>query len=441
MKQPEEQDGLETGLLDINDRSDTTDDTAVTDEVDEHVNMLMEHTATQYTSEGLLPSVFLRMPNTAFGIPMGLAGHAIMYRALLSTDFDVTKSETAHNLFWYNLFCFVMEFRIHEFFWWSACVVFLVVLVCYVYKACLSFPLVRDEYLNEVRSHFFNAPNLVFMMLLLGLPFKYTKTAHAPSNLRIAWGFAFAYQLLVTTSIYQLWMFSLRSNFTSAKPQFLLSTVGWFLLAALGETAKVEEEWGIALPTFCFGAGIILYLDLLIFIFIKLHENQGLKGSPAMFLLIAPPSVGVIFLDLLDKDHNEFPSSAKMLLGWVLMVLILLLRLGPNIYKAPSVFGEYWAYVFPVTSAAASCIRYADTVESNAAIFLAVMVSVLAIFTLLAVLVRMSVHVYHVACTPHQQWRDPLFTMEKYGKGCFVSSLLRIQEESEVENPQQSRIV
>merc|ERR1712176_431827 len=195
-------------------------------------------------------------------------------------------------------------------------------------------------YQSEVRAHFFNAPNLIFMMLLMGLPLDINAS---PYVLRVSWGCAFCYQLIVTSNIYQMWMFSTRNNFQSAKPQFLLSTVGWFLLSALGQTAQIEQEWGIALPSFCFGAGFILYLDLLIFIFGKLHKNQGLKGSPAMFLLIAPPSVGVIFLDLLDQEG--FPDTAKMLLGWVLMIFVLLIRLGPGIYKSPSVLGEYWAYV------------------------------------------------------------------------------------------------
>ena len=39
------------------------------------------------------------------------------------------------------------------------------ILVCYLYKARRSFPLVADEYYDEVRTHFFNAPNLIFLML------------------------------------------------------------------------------------------------------------------------------------------------------------------------------------------------------------------------------------------------------------------------------------
>ena len=158
------------------------------------------------------------------------------------------------------------------------------VAICYLYKIYTSFPLVKNEYLNEVRCHFFHAPNLIFIMLLIGLPvhIKCSNQSEAcvlsrdvslvlsNSNnnillilpaLRIMWALAFCYQVLMTQYIYKAWMFSKRRNFTGenscccsgywnpkktsiaskrlsligteAKPQFLLSTVGWFLLASL----------------------------------------------------------------------------------------------------------------------------------------------------------------------------------------------------------------
>mmetsp|Transcript_5999 Transcript_5999/g.12659 ORF Transcript_5999/g.12659 Transcript_5999/m.12659 type:complete len:213 (-) Transcript_5999:133-771(-) len=210
-----------------------------------------------------------------------------------------------------------------------------------------------------------------------------------------------------------MWMFSKRRNFTAAKPQFLMSTVGWFLLSNLGQTARLEQTWGIGLPTLCFGAGFVLYFDLVIFIFGKLHENRGMKGSPAMFLLIAPPSVAVVSLDLMDGDDGAFPDSAEMMLGWALVLLVLLIRLGPSIYKTPSVLGEYWAYVFPLAAAATATIRYAGALNSDATVGLAAVVIVLAIAALLIVLFRMALHIYLVF-KGDQQWRDPLFKIEMY---------------------------
>lgn len=109
-----------------------------------------------------------------------------------------------------------------------------------------------------------------------------------------------------------------------------------------GQTCDIRDEWGIGLPEMCFGAGFILYIDIVIFIFGKLHENTGMKGSPAMFLLIAPPSVGVVALDMLNHGASDFSQAGEMLLGWVFVLFLLLIRLGPILSKNPSVFGEYW---------------------------------------------------------------------------------------------------
>ena len=43
-----------------------------------------------------------------------------------------------------------------------------------------------------------------------------------------------------------------------------------------------------------------------------------------MFLIIAPPSVGVLSLELLDDDASDFSLAGEMLLGWVYVCLLLL---------------------------------------------------------------------------------------------------------------------
>ena len=89
-----------------------------------------------------------------------------------------------------------------------------------------SFALVKAEWLNETRVHFHNCPNLIFLMLLISLPNHVIPTAR---GLRVMWGLSFCYQTLMTHFIYKAWMFSPTRNITEAKPQFLLSTTGWFL--------------------------------------------------------------------------------------------------------------------------------------------------------------------------------------------------------------------
>lgn len=345
-----------------------------------------------------IPPVITRMPNTAFGISMGLAGHSIMWKEMRNANFVTERVDAA-----------VME-GINSMFWYLAATVAGMIAIAYAYKAVTSFPLVRAEYLCEVRCHFFNAPNLIFIMLLIGLP---DHINIGGQTLRGLWAVAFCYHIFMTQLIYKAWMFSKRRNFTEAKPQFLMSTVGWFLLANLGQSAQLREEWGIGLPRMCFGAGFILYIDITIFIFGGLHENKGLQGSPGMFLLIAPPSIGVVSLDLFNDGATDFSPSAEMLLGWVYVLLLLLIRLGPVLWRKPSVFGEYWAYVFPLAAATTSTVRYAGALETNVTEVLAMMMIVVATITLLGVFGRMIYHIYECIVGQYQ-WRDPLFHQEYF---------------------------
>lgn len=192
-----------------------------------------------------------------------------------------------------------------------------------------------------------------------------------------------------------------------------MSTVGWLFLAVIGQSYQIKMYWGIGLPQMCFGAGFILYIDVMVFILSNLSTNLGMKGSPGMFLLVAPPSVAVVSLDLFNNGASEFSETAEMLLGWVYILLVLLLCMGPRIWKEPSVLGEYWAYVFPVVSATTATIRYATALETSATQALAVIMTLFSISTLLMVCGRMFYHMFKCICGK-QQWEDPLFDRQKY---------------------------
>ena len=181
-----------------------------------------------------------------------------------------------------------------------------------------------------------------------------------------------------------------------------------FAISNRGEICDLRNEWGIGLTTMCFGAGFLLYIDLIIFIFAQLHENTGMKGSPSMFLLIAVPSIGVVSLVMM-----EILPFAEMLLGWVLVLLVLLFGIGPRLLKAPSVMGEYWAYVFPLASASSACIRYAGVMQTKSTETLAIIMICIALAAVFTVIGKMSYHM--IQCLRNvEQWRDPLFEFGRY---------------------------
>ena len=117
-----------------------------------------------------LPPVVSRMPNTgkyklimkctfpmhndhniflchsAFGIPMGFGGHSIMWRNIMISNFlqDGVAYSTMDVM---NTTC-----------WWLTLITASIIGICYVYKICTSFGLVKAEWLSETRVHFNNCP-------------------------------------------------------------------------------------------------------------------------------------------------------------------------------------------------------------------------------------------------------------------------------------------
>lgn len=335
-----------------------------------------------------------RLPNTSFGIGMGLAGQASLWSML-------------HGTGWFELS------ELFQIIFWSASLaVTTLFLALYLLKLLFYWNLVADELNNPVRVHFFNMPHLILMLLALAVPDCLFDDLGI--GRQIIWGIAFCFQVGFTSFVYEDWLFSKIKTIQCAQPQFLLSTVGWMLLATLGAVAKITERWGLALPEMCFGVGIILYFMVTISIFNSMHQRpaQQQKGSPALFLLMAAPSIGAVALDLLEDIPNEFAAGSYYLLGWSWTLVLLLVRIGPQIARRPPVLGAYWAYVFPLSSLATASLRYAwevSTIGSQLLAFAAVMLSFVA---LAVVFVRMSYHTILVALG-EAEWTDPLLSDER----------------------------
>lgn len=347
---------------------------------------------------------------------MGLAGNAIMWKAVGAADvFNAESMDTQ---------------VVNEVLWVAALAVALIVALCYCYKAARYWELVRQEWKCAVRVHFMNAPHLLAIMLAMGAPPRIEVTQR---TMQIVFGVGLACQTFITQFIYDHWLFNPESNISAAKPPFLLSTVGWFLLANLGLAAKIPETWGLALPQFCLGIGAMFYLMVTFAILNSLHHSrQQMRGSPSLTLLLAPPSVGTIALDMLDGDPTSFSTAASFVLGWILVLFLLFAKIGPRIAQDPGVLGEYWAYVFPLAAVATSWIRYAAVVSTTGATVVAAFFWSIAMVALLAVLVRMFLHTYR--CIRHQaQWGDPVLGISSQVVVSLPSSSLAPPPEEEVE--------
>lgn len=88
------------------------------------------------------PPIWKRIPNTSFGIGMGLAGQSILWEAIVSTEFiNVSVAATIGFAFWI-----------------ASIAVTALLLICFSRKCIYHFPLVQNEIDSPTRIHFFNMP-------------------------------------------------------------------------------------------------------------------------------------------------------------------------------------------------------------------------------------------------------------------------------------------
>merc|ERR1719221_1656084 len=104
----------------------------------------------------------------------------------------------------------------------------------------------------------------------------------------------------------------------------------------------------------CFGVGSFFSLFYYPFILLGIYAGRTEPGSPALFLMVAPISVAGI--GLIGLCGGITPATEGMF-GIAFFIKLLLVRGGPKILQRPSVFGTYWAYVFPNAALASLSIQ------------------------------------------------------------------------------------
>jgi tellurite resistance protein TehA-like permease len=217
----------------------------------------------------------MRFPNTAFGVSMGLGGQSILWKSIYETKFTSVLGGLG-NLVFFSTGCFVL------------------VLTGFIYllKLCHYPALVYFEWKHPVRAHFFNAPHLGVLMLCIGTPASVMEV----STRRGIWVVCAVVQTFLTQTFYVRWLFDGRSNIGQARPPFLLSTIGWPLLTILAQRAGIHSTFGLDFEAFFLGVGGFLYCLVVFSIFLSMHVAIGEKGSPALFLLLAPAAIGSVAL-------------------------------------------------------------------------------------------------------------------------------------------------
>lgn len=325
-------------------------------------------------------------PNAVVGIALGLGGQAILWKNLAGWPALVDVREACEAVQWAL---------------WVACLVILAFfLATYGLKMRRHWAVVLAEARHAARANFFSGPNIAMCMLGLGLPNDVASEDGRTGLLQAIWVFAFLFQLAVSMLIYHRWLYLLGQE--SASAPWLLSLIVWFLLVPLGASADIDEASGLPLTKMVFGVGAFFAVLIYPLILLGIYHGRTGAGEPALFLTLAPVSVAGLGLRALGA-----PTAAEALFGLALFLLFFWLRSGPKLLEAPKVLGTYWAYVFPLAALATLAVGVAADRQTRSANALAAVCAALAVTVLLAVFVRMCVHLVSVA-RGRGTWTDPV---------------------------------
>ncbi|XP_062208282.1 S-type anion channel SLAH3-like [Phragmites australis] len=296
------------------------------------------------SEELVLPSdktwpFLLRFPVSAFGMGMGMSSMAILWKRIAIS----ASTRFLHMTLKINLVL------------WCISVAFMFVLsMLYALKVVFYFEAVRREYYHPIRVNFFFAPWIACLFLAIGVPELVAETL--PHWL---WYVLMAPIVCLELKIYGQWISGGQRRLSRvANPSNHLSIVGNFVGALLGGIMGLKEG-----PLFFFAVGLAHYIVLFVTLYQRLPTSETLPRDlhPVFFLFVATPSVACLAW---ARITGEFGYGSRIAY-FIAMFLYASLAVRINLFRGFRFSLAWWAYTFPMTSAAIASIRYASE-EKNA---------------------------------------------------------------------------
>lgn len=311
------------------------------------------------STEKLWPFL-LRFPISCFGICLGVGSQSILWKTLAATP----SMEFLH----------VPEI-INLVLWCLGLMTLIIIFVVYTLKCIFYFEAVRIEYYNPVRVNFFFAPWIACMFLALGVPPHIAKSIHPA-----IWCVFMSPVLCLELKIYGQWMLGGRRRLSEiANPSNYLSIVGNFVGALLGAATGWKEG-----ALFTFAVGSAHYMVLFVTLYQRLPTTETLPKElhPVVFLFVATPSVASVAWEKIRGDFDYFSRVAYFIALFLYISLVVRL----NFFRGFRFSIAWWAYTFPLTSAAIATIKYSNEVRHPFTQSLAVALSVISSLTVFSLL-------------------------------------------------------
>lgn len=227
--------------------------------------------------------------------------------------------------------------------------VFLLLLTFYVIKIIRHKDAVIGEFNHPIKLHFF--PTISISLLLLSVVFINENQLLS----QILWVLGALLHLFLTLKIITMWIEHSHFEIAHMNPSWFIPAVGNIIVPVAGTLyAPIEISW------FFFSIGLMFWIILLVIFFNRVIFHQSLPNKllPTLFILIAPPAVGVVSYFRLTKGIDNF-SNVLYYFG---LFLLLLLCFQIRKFTKIQFFLSWWAYSFPVAAITiATTVMYHQT--------------------------------------------------------------------------------
>ncbi|XP_066316867.1 S-type anion channel SLAH2-like isoform X1 [Miscanthus floridulus] len=295
------------------------------------------------SEELILPSdktwpFLLRFPVSAFGMCLGMSSQAILWKRIAIS----ASTRFLH-----------ITVKINLVLWCVSVALMLAVSALYACKLVFYFEAVRREYYHPIRVNFFFAPWIACLFLAIGVPDLVAATL--PHWL---WYVLMAPIVCLELKIYGQWISGGQRRLSRvANPSNHLSIVGNFVGALLGGIMGLKEG-----PMFFFAVGLAHYIVLFVTLYQRLPTSETLPRDlhPVFFLFVAAPSVACLAWAWIT---GEFGYGSRVAY-FIAMFLYASLAVRINLFRGFGFSLAWWAYTFPMTSAAIASIRYSSEVKN-----------------------------------------------------------------------------
>ncbi|KAJ1264286.1 hypothetical protein BS78_09G251700 [Paspalum vaginatum] len=309
----------------------------------------------------------LRFPISAFGMCLGVGSQAMLWKSL--------QEEPAMGFL-------RVSPAVNHALWWVSVALMALVSAIYLLKVVFYFEAVRREFYHPIRVNFFFAPWIACLFLVKGLPHPVWTVHH------VVWYALMAPIFCLDLKIYGQWMSGGDRRLSKvATPTNHLAVVGNFVGALLGARMGLRE-----VPIFFFAVGLAHYVVLFVTLYQRLPTNVQLPKElhPVFFLFVAAPSVASVAWARLCGEFNYGAKIAYFISLFLYMSLVVRI----NFFRGVRFSLAWWAYTFPMTSAAIATTLYATAVTNVVTRALAVGLSGIATVTVVGVLAATMYHAF-----------------------------------------------